>query len=371
MSTPVKILYVINNSDIGGGPQHLGHLLRYLDFARIHAEVACTAGGIFETLFTQRNTKVIPVDVMCWYRLPWSLMCLVRAIRSGEIELVHAHGTRAGFIGVLAARLSNIPCIYTLHATRANRDDRFGAAWFYGLIERFICHASSFVISVCEANRKYAISHLRLAVEHIETIPNGLPLEEWQAQPHGPEFSGIGFIGRLDRQKGVLLFIEAAAVVHEIQDHIPFVIIGDGIWRDRAQARVRKLGLEEVVRFVGWIPDSIRAYSLFTVLALPSLWEGMPYVLLEGMALGKPVVGADVNGISEVIRDGDNGIVVPRNNPSALAHAILDLAAHPDLAGRYATKASAHVHQHHGAVEMAARTMEVYERILIRDRNLP
>ena len=82
-------------------------------------------------------------------------------------------------------------------------------------------------------------------------------------------------------------------------------------------------------------------------------------------------MGANVNGISEVIRDGDNGIVVPPNNPSALAHAILDLATYPELARRLATKASAHVHLHHGAKEMAARTMEVYERILIRDHNSP
>jgi glycosyltransferase involved in cell wall biosynthesis len=176
-------------------------------------------------------------------------------------------------------------------------------------------------------------------------------------------------IGRVDRQKGVLHFIRAAAEVNRRRSGLRFIIIGEGPWMARAQAQARRLRLTHILEFTGWIPARRQAFERIDLLVVPSLWEGMPYVVLEAMALRKPIIASCVNGLPEMITHEETGLLVPPAAPSALAEAMLSLASHPAKAQDMAERAYTTVFPRFDAQVMTKRTMTVYHTVLTRHAN--
>lgn len=366
--SPIKILYVINNAEIGGGPRHLALLLRSLDREQFDVAVACTGGGAFLSSFVQQHARVFPIELMHWRHHVGAVRQLVQLIRQEQITLVHTHGTRAGLLGSLAAREAGVPSVYTLHASCANRHDQPLIRWAATLAEHLIGRLSSMVISVSDVNRRFFVDAGIVPAWKIVTIHNGLPFDEWRIDDqsgHRMEHTPtIGMIGRLDRQKGVLVFIRAAAEAYRLRPTLRFVIIGDGQLRGRAHALTRQLGLTDVVRFTGWVEKSQAAFAMVDIVVLPSLWEGLPYVALEGMALRKPIIAAQVNGLSEVIEHNRTGILVDPKDVHALAAAMIDLVDDPEHVRQLADAAASAVRARFDLTATVCQTMEVYRRVL-------
>jgi glycosyltransferase involved in cell wall biosynthesis len=189
-------------------------------------------------------------------------------------------------------------------------------------------------------------------VEGATVVGNGVDADQFQ--PGGEELRSDGdgdresgddpgyvlYVGRLDYPKGLPDLVEAAERVLDRHD-VEFVVTGKGPQRESLERRVEEAGIEDRVRFTGYVPRErqIRLYQNATAFVLPSHYEGLPTVLLEAMACGTPAVSTTVGGCPEVIEDGVDGLLVQPGDPPALSEAIGRLVADPDLRARMGANA--------------------------------
>ena len=164
-------------------------------------------------------------------------------------------------------------------------------------------------------------------------LPELAPRDELRAEL---DFSGptLAFAGRLGPQKALGVALQAVAAVPDVS----LAIAGDGPERDELEQRVSTLGLRDRVHFLGALSreDVLRLFRAADAVILSSSWENLPHTVLEALAVGTPVIATAVGGVPEIVRDGENGLLVPADDPVALAEAIRRLVSDDALRRRLA-----------------------------------
>ena len=174
----------------------------------------------------------------------------------------------------------------------------------------------------------------------------------------------VGSLGRLHPQKGFSDLLTAFAQVRQRIPSVRLFVAGDGELRDDLEAQARSLGMAAVVTFAGVRADVSEVLAALDVFVLPSLWEGMPNAVLEAMASGLPVVATAVGGTPEVVVDGVTGLLVPPQDPGALAQAIGHLLRDPDLRRRMGRAGRRRVEEHFDVRETVRQVESLYETLL-------
>lgn len=262
---------------------------------------------------------------------------LVRAL-AAELPrgaIVHSHGYKADFYTVLAARRARVAAVTTVHGwTSENAKVR--------LYERLQAFSWRFFDRVIAVSRSYL--HLAQAAgvpsHKLELIYNGIKPKTSVTSSHRASLRAelripvdalvVAIIGRLGPEKGHLAFLQSAADIIDARDDTYFLIVGDGAERAALEAYATERGLGARVIFVGHRNDVDTLYDAIDVIAITSLREGLPNVLLEAMLNGVPVVAMGVGGIPEVISSPDYGIVVPPGNVAQFTRDLAALLADPD-----------------------------------------
>jgi glycosyltransferase involved in cell wall biosynthesis len=275
---------------------------------------------------------------------------LVRLFRRERPDLVHTHTSKAGFVGRLAARLAGVPrVVHTPHG------HVFYAYWadartllFIGL-ERLAARWTDRLVALTEGG---IAEHRARGIGRAEqwvAIPSGVDIAGLQARApqRTPARTRVGLaadaavvvaVGRLIRVKGFDLLVAALPVIVAAVPAARLVLVGEGPEKPALDGQARDLGVAARVQFAGATADVAPWLAAADVLAAPSRNEGMGRVLVEGMTLGVPIVGARVGGIPSVLADGEFGILVPSDDAPALASALVDLLLDP---GRRAKLAAA------------------------------
>jgi glycosyltransferase involved in cell wall biosynthesis len=222
------------------------------------------------------------------------------------------------------------------------------------------------------------IQRLGYIPRKVSTIYNGVDITMWpvsksQRQQKRLELRLeaqnllIGTVGRLDTQKdhGVLL-----QALSKLKSRLPWhcVIIGSGPSLENLQAQLRCLSLEKQVWLIGEREDIPAWLSSFDLFVLPSLWEGLPNSLLEAMAMGLPAIASAVDGIPEIIEDGQNGLLVPSGDPLALSEKIEALAADPERRQRLGKAARETIAQRFTLINMLSGYEAAYEGLMENPR---
>jgi hypothetical protein len=140
----------------------------------------------------------------------------------------------------------------------------------------------------------------------------------------------VGTITRLSPQKDLKTFLRMATLVIKEIPNVEFIVIGDGEQREELQTLAERLGLHNHVQFLGYREDARDVLKSFDIFVLSSLWEGLPIVVLEAMAAGKPVVATAVDGVTEVVEHGKTGLLVEPGRPDLLAKLVIELINNPD-----------------------------------------
>ena len=188
-------------------------------------------------------------------------------------------------------------------------------------------------------------------------VPVMAPPPEWRLPEGAPV---VAFVGRLDRQKNPLLLLRAAArVVREVPETV-FAFAGTGRLETRCRAEADRLGLSGSVRWLGWLSDTRPLLARMDLVALPSSWEGMPNVILEAMACGKPAVAANVGGCAELIVEGETGFLVAPGDEAALAERIVLLLRDAALRRRLGAAARQRVEREFSVALMVERNEALY-----------
>ncbi|HCJ67375.1 MAG TPA: hypothetical protein DHV62_08670, partial [Elusimicrobia bacterium] len=207
--------------------------------------------------------------------------------------------------------------------------------------ERFV---NRFVV-VCASLREKLIKKHKISADKISVIHNGIEIEEYRNDTGDKgdrvrrEFNAgedeplVGTIGRLVWEKGLTYFVEAIKIL-DTRCQMPdtrFLIVGEGELRESLELKVKSLKLEDKVILTGFRRDVKEILAALDILVLSSLREGFPMITLEAMAMSKPVVATDIEGIREQVINGETGVLVPPKNPEILAEAILRLTQDHNL----------------------------------------
>lgn len=268
-----------------------------------------------------------------------SILRLIRYLRRYRFDVVHVHGARAGWLVRLAAILVGYRrVIWSMHLLIRDHVSR-QPSWTKGVyfaIERFLNRRTARIIAVSEDLRRGVLgTDPALDAATVITVANGIS----DPQPCEPALlpfprTGSGLVcaavGKLQHEKGHDVLIEAVALIPDAERPIA-MIVGEGMLRGSLESRIRESGLESHVHLLGFQNNVIGLLTTADIYVMPSRYEGLPIALLEAMALGKPIVATAVNGIPEAIRDGENGLLVPSEDPAALAEALRRLGRDPAL----------------------------------------
>ena len=243
------------------------------------------------------------------------------------------------------------------------------------LLERRLSGTTDAVVVVSEADER-RVRRLRLAApEKVKLIRNGVAPPTMPAgfDPAAKKrdlgLGGgplVGAVSRLHRQKGLIHLVRAAALFGTLLPEAAVAVVGGGPLRESLENEARKWGLGNRFRFLGERADAPEILASFDVFVLPSLWEGLPYALVEAAAAGRPIVATAIDGVLEVVRDGETGLLVPPANPEALSAAILRLLGDPALARRLGRAAREQIPPRFGMDVMIGETAALYRNLASR-----
>jgi len=299
---------------------------------------------------------------------------LTRLMRQERYEMIHAHSSKAGILARFAARSVGIPAIYTPHAWSFYSAKGLKSQ-VYQAIERIAGRWTDRLIGV-SADEVEIADRLRLIESgQSQYIPNGVVLPDLRMRAAQearerlglmPEDLAVCTIARLAPQKGIDILLRAAAGLQDRWPRLKLVIVGDGPLLVELQQLATEIGVRHVC-WTGWQSDVtpyLRASDLFV---LPSLWEGLPYALLEAMAYGLPSVATAVGGNQEVLSLG-GGQLCPAGDVPALMAAMTKYLVNPEARVADGARARAVVAEYYSFDQQIARVQEVYQSVKLRGR---
>ncbi len=340
------VLFVIP-SLVGGGAEHmLSHLLHHMDRRRFRMLVAVfDRKGVYLDQIP-KDISLISLGKKNRFSVFGMIVKLARLYRKSRIDTVLSFMEYAGFVS-LAARLIVFPkpkVIASFHNVFQYTIDheRFGK--FKSLLIRFLYPRASAVVAVSEGVKKELVSIPGMDANRIHVIQNGCDLADIKRQALEPVNDGrfskqsrnpvILTCGRLDHSKNQSLLIDAFSLVNR-KFEAKLIIMGEGPERENLKARIRELGLEDRVTFLGYKKNPFKYMARSDVFVLSSETEGFAMVIIEAMACGIPVVSTQCPcGPGEIITPGDNGFLVPMRDAPGLASAISRLLEDPALRRR-------------------------------------
>ena len=367
---PLRVVHVIDELPPHGAERLLADILKHRGTAFQYTVLCLARGG---ALVGEIERCGVPVSVLGKRRrFDFKFFIeLIRWMRAHRPAVVHTHLFTADSWGRLAAYLTGVPVIVaTIHS-----DNRWK-----GPTERFVdkCLAklSTRVIACSEDIGRGLIRGGIVSHERLVVIPNGidlarlrtdLPAEvvraEWNIDRDLPV---VGIVGRLHPAKGHEDLLIALARLKRNGTRVACLVIGDGELRGRLERKVSEFGLADTVIFAGFRTDVAQLLAMVDIVAMPSHWEGLPMTLLESMALGKAIVASSVGGIPDVIRDGENGVLIDPEAPGQLCAALERLAKDPGRRLMLGTKARSTVMTRYRISDTAAAYERLYVRTLLK-----
>jgi glycosyltransferase involved in cell wall biosynthesis len=375
MAKTIKLLECIRQGQIGGGESHLLSLVENLDRTRFEPLVlSFTDGPMVERLSRMGvRTHVIhterPFDITKW-------AAVKKFLKDEQVELVHAHGTRACSNVVRAAQSLGIPVIYTVHGWSFHDDQHPLVRRIRMLGEKYLTSNTTVNISVSASNRqtgKDAIRNFSAIV-----ISNGIDRKKFNPEGSFKDIRAelgipskavlVLFLARFTSHKQPLALIRAFEEALKSLPDMRLLLVGDGDQKSKAMEIVRRQGLEEAIFFQPFrqdVPDILAAADIFV---LPSLWEGLPIGLLEAMAMGKAVIATNVDGTKEVVDDLQNGLLIEAGNITALTEALLNLGGNEIRRKEFSSRALDTVRLKYDAADMTQAIEEVYRTVLEKEK---
>ena len=353
----MRLVAYTDNVELGGADLSMAHLLALLDPA-IEITILGVAPAIVERIAAVRpgiQTRVVPRPASGH---DWrSLTAHVAAVREIAPDIVHANlaspwSCQYCIAAATIARRPRVVAVYQLAVPAISKRQRLMKQLTARGVDR---HVGVGVRTCHEVEALVGLPH-----GSVRTIHNGVPDEQHPALPRPRPGPLIGAIGRLERQKGFDTLIRALADL----DGTTLVLVGDGSERASLEELARRVGVADRVVWTGWSDEARRYLSSFDVFAFPSRFEGFPLAVLEALLARSAVVAADVGSVSEVVRDGETGFLVPAEDPVALSGAIRRLLADAGLRRRLGERGRQLVLERFTAAHMTRAFQSLYAELL-------
>lgn len=331
------LLFIIGTTSLGGAPTHLYSLLSHLSSKYKKIVVCPDDGPYFEKISKLENTKVYSLKIRSRSVFFINIINIIKIILSEKVALIHSHGKGAGLYGRLCGFLTNKKVIHTFHGIHYHKDFKRLYNFSYLLYEKIMSRITSYFINVSNAENiladKLGIinknSRVKIVYNAISTsnirVNNNISLSDLlEKDISGDEFI-VGTIANFYYAKGHEFLVQAAKLVINQNQNIKFLLIGDGPLKEHNIDLVKQLNIQDQVLFLGARENVYDFLDKMDVFVLCSRWEGMPISLIEAMHMGKPIVGTNVTGISELVEHNHNGLLVKPESAADIADALLYL----------------------------------------------
>jgi glycosyltransferase involved in cell wall biosynthesis len=371
IKSKIRVLECIRQGQIGGGESHLLSLSTNLDKGVFEPIVLSFTDGPMIDILKEKGiqTHIIfterPFNIFIWKKVK-------KLIKENEIDIIHAHGTRANSNVFWAAKSLNIPLIYTIHGWSFHDDQKPLVKKFRILSEKFLTSRANLNISVSESNKQSGQKYIRSFSSTV--VNNGIDQEKFnptksftsirQELGIDKDTTLLLFIARFTAHKQPLTLIRAFADVVKKLPALKLLMVGDGDEKSAALVLAKELSIEKNIIFLPFRQDVPAILNAADIFILPSLWEGLPIGLLEAMSMGKAVIATKVDGTSEIVKHQDNGFLIDVNNlQHNLAEAIILLASDSQLRQKFGANAIETVKHHFNAASMTRQIENIYSSL--------
>ena len=368
----VRILHVAQAA--GGVDCYIRMLLKYLDRNKFENVLVCSQD------FHEEDYKNL-VDF-------FEQIEMKRAICSGDLkaiglvrklikkynpDIVYAHSSKAGAIARVANIGLNDHCVYNPHGWAFNMRCSMKKKIMYTIIEKMAAPFCDKIICISDAEKQSALNKKICKENKLEVIFNGVDIEAYENGIHSavtrkdlniPEDAFVvGMVGRISLQKAPDIFIKMAKLVKDKISNAHFIIVGSGEQENEIRKYAEDNGFSDRLHITGWVDDSMSYVELFDVACLLSRWEGFGLALPEYMMAVKPIVASRVDAIPDIVRDGENGLLVNVDDFIGASRAVLKIYQEDRLKKSLVAQGLKDVHSRFNVRRVSEEHGKLFERL--------
>jgi glycosyltransferase involved in cell wall biosynthesis len=361
--TPRRWRIVHSEASLGWGGQERRIMAELEGFRRRGSEIWLLAPSESEIFRRGRQAGIAcePLAVERW-KFPFAALKTAAWLRRIHPHVVNPHSSRDGWLVGVAARLARVPFILRTRHFDVPISSRHVSGFVYSRL-------ADHVITTSPKVTAHFRELFRLPESRVSTLATGVDTKQFSPAGEAAELVPaaqqkklplIGMISIIRRAKGHEILLQAAQKLRAEGLQAHYVIVGEGPYLDAVRRKVRELQLTDCVMFTGHREDIPAVLRALAVLAMPSLHEGIPQVVLQALATKTPVVGSNVGGIPEIVRHGETGRIFPAGDAQALARAIRETLTKTDATRAMTERGRAFVEAHHSLDRMLETIEELY-----------
>jgi len=371
-NSTLKVLLLTDADVFAGTERHMLDLARGLRDIGVDVTIACPSPAVLEDQARSEGIRVLTIQKKGLFNTDGANM-LARMLKSGEIDIVHSHNGRSWLTAAIAvSRAKRGHCIATQHFIEPNHATQTGVkAAISKIAHHWVVKQTSQIVAISNAVKQAMLDRHEASDSKIAVVPNGITppqVDEAAIQNVRHELGRnadtqlIVCAARLELEKDITTLITAMGQVVKTHPNVLCVVAGEGALLPVLNDQIEQMNLEKSVRLLGFRSDAHALIAASDLFALPSLAEPFGLVLLEAMALSKPIVATRTGGPLEIVEDGKTGILVPPQNPDAMAPALSSLLSNPQLSSEMGSLGNARFLDHFTVKRMAQDMHNIYCR---------
>lgn len=368
----IKLLHVAQAA--GGVDRYIRMLLKYLDKDKFENILVCSQDfhredydGLVDSFEQIEMNRTIGVNDLK------SIAEVRKLIKKYNPNIVYAHSSKAGAIARVADIGLKNHCVYNPHGWAFNMRCPDKKRRMYIAIEKVAASFCEKIICVSDAEKQSALENNICKEDKLKIIFNGVDIDAYESGDHGvikrsdlgipDDAFVVGMVGRISPQKAPDVFVKMAKLVRDKVPNTHFIIVGNG----NQEAEIRKYaednGFSENLHITGWVNNPMSYVDFFDVACLLSRWEGFGLALPEYMMAGKPIVASCVDAIPNIIRDGENGLLIDVDDATGASEAVLRIYQEDGLKDKLVAKGLEDVHNRFNARRVSEEHGVLFENM--------
>lgn len=368
-----RILHLIDGGFLGGGQKNALTIALYSDKNRFTSFIAAAGGGKYEDEVNKSGIKFFPLVLPKLLRTKY-LRPLDELYKNEKFDIIHTHGGVAGFYGrILKKHNPQLKIVHSIHGIHYINSGNLFRKSVSKTIEQYLVQFTD--RTICETHNDFLTAAKNRIADPGKTdiIPNSIDISKYANRKKNTVLLNnlglsennfvIGNISRFDEQKNQKLILQAAYFLSKKYPEMRFVFVGSGKYLKLMQELARTSNISDKVIFTGEQENLPDYYSIFDIFVFPSLWEGMPYVLLEAMASRLPIICSGLMNLLEVIKPEHSALIINPKNMDDLFEKISSLYHSSEIREELAHNAMIDALQFDNS-EIIPNIEKIYEEVL-------
>lgn len=345
MVLKIKVLHIITRLANGGADENTLYTINGLEPSKYDIDLMIGEENdpvMMNNLKLRNGIQLIKINGLVRDISPINdikaLFNIYKVIKKNQYDIVHTHIAKAGVLGRLAAKIAGVPYIvHGIHGITFPKTINPFLRFLFKSIEKFCGRFTDVFIPVGEDIKQKYLNAGIGKPEQYYTIYSGMELDRfYKAGNYSKDKINkiknelgitedeivVGNVSKIQKRKGYKYYLEVANKLVKQYKNVKFLIVGSGPHEHEIKRQTKEMKLNENVIFTGYRTDVENMFAIFDIKVLTSLWEGLPRVLVQAAAVGKPIVSFDVDGVWEIVENGKNGFIVPMKDIDAMTEKI-------------------------------------------------